>query len=264
MTREEWEKARIELREQRRALRRARSGVGGPLNVGPHHFGGGAMIGGIFVVFGVLLLCQNLGLLRMRDVWSYWPVAPMIWGALTIARGRSVFSYVIGGLAVTLGSLKLADNLGFLDMSPKLFGPIILIGLGVAFLARNLMDPPEILNAAGVSSENRVSEARVFSGTKRRIETDQFEGGDIHAVFGGVDIDLRKSKMKGPTATIEMNAVFGGIHLKIPETWAVEMRCIGVFGGHDDKTIPPRPEAGPAPRLIITGNAVFGGVEIEN
>jgi hypothetical protein len=38
-----------------------------------------------------------------------------------------------------------------------------------------------------------------------------------------------------------------------------------VFGGVDDKTIPPKPDPNaPAPCLVLTGTTVFGGVSIRN
>ena len=59
--------------------------------------------------------------------------------------------------------------------------------------------------------------------------------------------------------------IFGGIEITVPRTWKVVMKNAAVFGGCDDKTVPPRPEPGFEPvTLVITGAAVFGGVEIRN
>ena len=43
------------------------------------------------------------------------------------------------------------------------------------------------------------------------------------------------------------------------------MKSTAVFGGCDDKTVPPRPEPGFEPvTLVINGGAVFGGITIRN
>jgi hypothetical protein len=40
---------------------------------------------------------------------------------------------------------------------------------------------------------------------------------------------------------------------------------MGLFGGYEDKTVPPRSEdAANAPKLVIKGYAVFGGVSVQN
>ena len=226
--------------------------------------GGGSVAGLVLITGGVILLLHNLGVFRIRDIFDFWPLLPIAWGVQAIMRGRSTFSYLFGGLAVGLGALKLLDNLDIIQIGSKYYAPIILITLGVAFLARNFTGEGEIQSDS--SSLPRIHPVAIFGGVKRRIESQEFEGGEVAAVFGGVELDFRRARMKGSTATLEVNAVFGGCHFRIPDHWAVEVHGAAVFGGYEDKTIPPRPgdQAGPIQKLIVTGNAVFGGVTIEN
>ena len=66
-------------------------------------------------------------------------------------------------------------------------------------------------------------------------------------------------------AELEVSAVFGGAEITVPRTWRVVMKAAAVFGGCDDRTVPPRPEPGLEPVvLVIKGAAVFGGIEIRN
>ena len=105
----------------------------------------------------------------------------------------------------------------------------------------------------------------IFTGGKRRIRTNNFRGGELVAVFGGIDIDLRDSQIGGNDAVIDITAAFGGCTIRVPESWYVEMRGVAAFGGYTDKTIPPRITAGQRiQKLIVTGSAAFGGVVIEN
>src|SRR5439155_24114805 len=106
-----------------------------------------------------------------------------------------------------------------------------------------------------------------FGGLKRRLDTPNFQGGEMIAVFGGIEVDLRRAQIASTDkeVIIDANATFGGIDLKVPETWQVVTRGLGIFGGYEDKTLPPRPQEGVTPpRLVVTGYAVFGGVTVQN
>jgi cell wall-active antibiotic response 4TMS protein YvqF len=85
------------------------------------------------------------------------------------------------------------------------------------------------------------------------------------AVFGEVKIDLRKAGIAGDQAVIDVNALFGGVDIRVPDNWRVEMRGAGIFGAFEDKTVPPRLDpAVKTPQLIITGTAVFGAAKVDN
>ena len=78
----------------------------------------------------------------------------------------------------------------------------------------------------------------VFSGTRQKLETQDFLGGKISVVFGGAEIDLRSAGTKREEISIKAEAVFGGIELWVPSHWQTIVRGTGVFGGFEDKTFP--------------------------
>ena len=104
----------------------------------------------------------------------------------------------------------------------------------------------------------------MFGGGKRKINTQDFTGGHIDAVFSGYEIDLRGAAMAADSATLKIGAVFAGIEIRIPETWSVVIEGDGVFGTLTDKTIQPSPQTPGLKRLFIKGAAVFGSVEVRN
>ncbi len=104
----------------------------------------------------------------------------------------------------------------------------------------------------------------IFGGAKRRVETQDFEGGEALAIFGGVELDLHKAATKKDEIVIEANAMFGGIDMRVPDNWTVTVRGAGIFGGYEDKTDSRSGEVGKQPHLVITGYAVFGGVSVKN
>jgi hypothetical protein len=59
--------------------------------------------------------------------------------------------------------------------------------------------------------------------------------------------------------------MFGGVEIWVPQNWTVEVVGHGIFGGYDDKTLPPRINPGDKPQhLVLTGYAMFGGVTVKN
>src|SRR5438045_7106772 len=94
-------------------------------------------------------------------------------------------------------------------------------------------------------------ESVIFSGGKRTITDQNFTGAKYDAVFGGFEIDLRKANMAEDSAVLELNAVFGGIELKVPESWSVVLKGTGVFGAFVDNTLQPDPRIYPNPKKLI-------------
>ena len=113
---------------------------------------------------------------------------------------------------------------------------------------------------------NTVQEAAVFSGVNRRLESQAFEGGKLDAVCGSIELDLRGALISREhgRAVLESNAIFGGITITVRRPGGPGQRW-GRFGAYEDKTVPPRPDAGiDASVLELTGGAVFGAVTIQN
>jgi hypothetical protein len=169
-----------------------------------------------------------------------------------------------------VGALWLLDNLHILifdfDLG-NLIWPLLVIGFGVTLLLKAL-DRRKYLDgvAPGVPAGTGLAGAwAVFSSVKRRIDDQDFKGGDVSAVFGEVKIDLRKAAIASGQAVIDVNALFAGVDIRVPETWVVVLKGAGVFGAFEDKTIPPRTDPGvKPPQLVITGTAVFGATKVDN
>ncbi len=103
----------------------------------------------------------------------------------------------------------------------------------------------------------------VFSGADVLVVDPVFYGCELNSVFGGIELDLRKTTLPEGTTVVEANAVFGGITVFVPESWHVETHIDGVFGGFsDDRSVRPAP--GGSSKLVIKGACVFGGGELKN
>jgi len=101
-----------------------------------------------------------------------------------------------------------------------------------------------------------------MGGFKRNVSSKEFRGGELTAIMGGCEIDLRQASMVDGEVVLDIFAFWGGIELKVPLEWTVVVEATPLLGGFDDKTHPP--QGGSAKRLVIRGYAIMGGVEITN
>jgi hypothetical protein len=253
--------------------------------------GHGGLVGGVILAgIGVALLLQNLGIPFFDDLERYWPVILIVIGIAQCARSMGMGGKVWGGAICAVGVVFLLENFGFVRGDVWRFlwpGIMIIIGLGMLArsidrhgagapnpaagdYAKNLGDDiknriSRQMSPFSNNSRDHLSEWAIFSGVRRRIDSQDFQGGEAFAMFGGVELDLRKAGATRDEILIEINAIFGGVELRLPENWNVTVRGQGIFGGYEDKTMDTRaaPDA-KQPHVIVNGFAVFGGVTIQN
>jgi predicted membrane protein len=231
----------------------------------------------MLIAAGALLFLDNLGLVHIYDVQGYWPVWFVIWGLVVLDRRRTLLALIWSSALVAYGILLILGNLRIIHANADIIWPIFLIAFGLTMLVRPMPfnEWPEFFRfqafasryAAKRFSGNRLNEAVVFGSLNRRVESQDFEGGKLASVFGSIELDLSGASISSSDrqAWLKADAVFGGIEIRVPRTWRVVMKGAAVFGGCDDKTVPPRPEPGvQLETLMITGAAIFGGVEIRN
>jgi hypothetical protein len=221
----------------------------------------------LLIAVGTLFFLDNINVIHIVQIWRFWPVVLIFSGVAKLHQREGPSSWIWGGFLVLCGGLWLGDNLHLLHVSFGTIWPLTLITLGVMMLARGLETSRSRTASSAGWTENSIRDYVVFSGSKKRLETPNFEGGELVCIFGGVDLNLRKCAISNADrqAVIDVAITFGGIEIKIPEGWRVINRCVAVFGACEDKTLVPRPESNvQAPVLLITGHAFFGAVNIEN
>ena len=79
------------------------------------------------------------------------------------------------------------------------------------------------------------------------------------AFCGGGEIDLREAYFADREVEINAFAIMGGVDVIVPPGVEVVVRGIGIMGGfdHREEGVPGEPGA---PRVIVTGFALWGGV----
>ncbi len=239
----------------------------------PHSPFGGLLVGTILAGVGVLLLLDNLGIRVFDQIWDWWPAILIAVGVARITTALSWGGRVWGSIVLFIGAVFLLNNLGYIHGNVwNFFWPVILIAVGIGMLARGferggMFHPFETSGglAASAGDSDTLATWAFFGGSRRRFDTQKFEGGEALAIFGGINIDLTKAGMQKDEVRIEANALFGGIDIRVPETWQVVVRGAGIFGGYEDKTwhAAANTTEEKKPRLIVSGFAVFGGVVVK-
>jgi len=221
------------------------------------------VFGALLIGIGTILLLDRFEILEARDIFHYWPAILVVIGVLNLLKRDCVGSRVGGAIMTVVGGVLLLDRLDLWHVRFRDVWPLILIAIGLLLLWRAI-EGPRAARGISASSSSRLNEFAIFGGVERRISSQDFEGGQACAVFGGVELDLRPAEMRGNQATVEANAIFGGVEIRAPESWNVIIQGVGVFGGYSDQTRHPAPGASPVKELIVRGGAVFGGVEVRN
>ncbi|MGZ9931149.1 DUF1707 SHOCT-like domain-containing protein [Streptomyces sp. NC-S4] len=85
---------------------------------------------------------------------------------------------------------------------------------------------------------------------------------DAVAFWGGGQLDLREADFAQREVVINCVAVMGGIEITVPPGVELDVRGFGFMGAFDQRDNPGPVEPG-APRVVVTGFAFWGGVEIK-
>lgn len=116
---------------------------------------------------------------------------------------------------------------------------------------------------SGTSASDRIDTTAIFCGVKRTVLSKNFKGGDAVNVFGGTEINLTQADIEG-MAVLDVVVVFGGLKLTVPPNWEVRNNVITLFAGVEEKRNAQVQGVSPDKVLLITGTAIFGGIDIRN
>ena len=221
----------------------------------------GRLIFGLVVIWlGVLFLLQELTNFDADVILRWWPMALIAYGLMRLTGTLARQQVTSGAIFTLIGLWMLMRSLGIMPFGIGDLWPVILIAVGALMVSGGMRRGTT--TAATGDGTNTVSAFAFWSGVDRRVVTPDFQGGDLTAFMGGHDIDLRSARMIGPSATIDLLVIMGGVDLRVPDDWAVVCEAMPIMGAVEDRSRAPAGEV--KGRLILKGLVMMGGVEVKN
>lgn len=214
--------------------------------------------GFVLIVFGALLLLQNIKIIPGFSLWSYFlPIVLMGIGIVNTINTRK--ANTINIFLIIVGGILLFDALGLLYgvRIRSIILPLVIIFIGFKLINAG---GGRFIKPAGYAG-NRINAFSLFSISQKKYVSDNFHTGEATALFGECVLDISESHTTLSNCYLEANAVFGSIKIIVPADWHVSVKVTPFFGGCENRTAYP---ANPKTTLTVTGNAIFGGIQIKN
>ena len=249
------------------------------------------VIGVFITLLGVILTLERTNLIEPRHLELFWPLALIALGASLILRRQDSRGRFWGIFWASVGCWLLFNSLGVIRVGVgDLIVPLVLILIGATLVSRTVYGPrtprphrsPDQKWEGGAvvppipspgpspgfqsSEQGRVSLFTIMGEAKRASSDKPFLGGEMTAFMGGCVLDLRQAEIPpGGQAMLSILAVMAGHEIWVPQGWVVASDVVPLLGGVDDKRLPPLAQVGTdAPRLVMKGFVLMGGVVVKN
>jgi cell wall-active antibiotic response 4TMS protein YvqF len=218
------------------------------------------LVGLMAIGIGVLFTLDNLGVARWDQyLFRFWPVGLIAIGLVKLWQSRDGMGGAFGGFLFALaGTWLLLEHTTLVRISFIDLWPLLLVCFGAYLVWQGVAGPSRRVSNDGNAT---ISAMAILGGVTRGSNSSAFKGGDLTAIMGGCEIDLRQASIDGH-ATIDVFAVWGGIEIRVPDDWTVVSRVVPLLAGFNDNTRPAPGAAGK--QLIIRGLVLMAGVEVKN
>lgn len=226
---------------------------------------GRMLFGLIIIVVGVFWTLESLGLMSDASiVLRWWPALLMLFGVVRLTGIDGHRHVMLGAVALGVGSWLLADTIGLVDVNVFRLWPVALVIVGLAMVSRAMGGRSPFAGIGvgiGRQATDRVDVFSFWSGINRKPDTTHFEGGEITAVMGASEIDLRSAETPEDGADLDLFVWMGGVEILVPKHMRVINDLTVVMGGIEDHR--ETPAQNPTSSVRLRGVVIWGGVEIK-
>jgi len=248
------------------------SSVGAPSRVT-----GRTIAGLILVALCVVFTLDNFGVIEAGEIFRYWPLILVAAGLAKLAHARLAEQRFAGVILTAAGVALLLRNFHVISFHVRDVWPIFLV-FGGGFLVWGSLRARDraserasgaAVPAAQAAGGTVLNEFAVMGGGERVVRDPDFRGGEVTAIMGGFEIDLRLAGITGDSAEIEIFTLWGGVDLKVPEEWNVVVQGVPILGAFSNSArgggaMHGSPPGAQRKTLIVRGTVIMGGVEIKN
>jgi predicted membrane protein len=222
----------------------------------------GRLVAGLMILgLGVVFLLDNFEIIDAGRVFDWWPLLLIGVGISHLLQrepGRRGWGMVL----VAVGGFFLLRNFHIVHWRWHQVWPFLFVLLGASLVWRSLRRPSTEPTTTEVRGD--INEFAILGGGERVIRSREFRGGEVTAVMGGFEVDLREAELAPEGARIEVFVMMGGIEFKVPESWNVVLTVTPIMGGTEHKAGSAREPGTAARTLTIGGLVIMGGLEVKN
>lgn len=221
------------------------------------------LIGLTILTVGLVWTLDNLDIIESARLTPLLPAAIIAIGFVRLLDPAA--SKVSSVVIILVGSGLLLETLDdywdYWDFDLGDFIPLVVVIIGFK-LIRDVFSRKQPRVASADDPDSTLHAFALMAGVERRSVSVDFQGGSANAIMGGVELDLRNAQIKsGQEAVFDAFAMWGGVVIRVPETWRVVSQVFPLMGGFEDNTTGTN--AG-GPVLIVRGMALMGGIEVKN
>lgn len=225
----------------------------------------------VLIIFGCAILVGNLNLLStsLQSILFSWENLLIILGVVFIFVKKEFFTGIslifIGLIFIAPAVLMFVwPDLHINNFNAeRLFFPFFTISIGIYVLLKHKKCQISKSDQDDFGSRDYVDELKIFGGGETNVVSDNFRGGRITCIFGGVQIDCTEAKLSEDFNQLDMFLVMGGCSLIIPSSWNVKMQSSVFLAGIADKRkVSVRFITDENKELLIKGVICMGGCEI--
>ena len=224
------------------------------------------LLGGILIFFGGIFLLDTMNILHFRiaHVLFSFPFFMFVIGLFVLVNTEKKF---LGGILTGIGILFLIPRIfPQVDYDGGIIIPIFLIILGIYIIMKKRKAGTESVFSSDTSKMNKdkIDDVSIFGGGTKIISSNNFQGGNITAIFGGSEINFMNCQLAEGDNVLDVLCIFGGTTIIVPKEWNVVINVTSVLGGFSNKSIRnPSVVIDQSRTLHIKGLAMFGGGEVK-
>jgi predicted membrane protein len=243
----------------------------------------GKVMGGLLVVsIGALFLARELGAEIPAWVFS-WKM--LLIGLGIVAAIKHKFLHPAWIILIGIGGTFLIGDL-YPDMNIKpIMWPVLLILLGLFIIFKPRKKYSERMRKhfgqwkgdkyqrwqncqskfnESTFKDDYVESTVVMASVKKNVFSKKFKGGEVTNIFGSTELNLMQADME-ERAKLDVTSVFGGVKLIVPANWEIRSELVTIIGSVEDKrAVQPVVGQEPTKLLVLTGDTIFGGIEISS
>ena len=213
----------------------------------------------VCIALGIIIGLNSLGVtdidIFFKGWWTLFIIVPSFIG---LFDDEDKTGNLIGlGIGVLL--LLGVNNVISFELIGKLIVPFILVAIGLSILFRETIKSSITKKVMSANKDGLEPITATFGGQKAIKDGEEFKGANIDSVFGGVELDLRKSIIEKETI-IKASAIFGGIDIYVPEGVNIKIKSTPIFGGVSNKA---KYNKESEKTIYVDAFCMFGGIEIK-